>query len=59
MRFGEFMPYLHLFVWADRGVYAYNEYMLIAGMLIMGVNCSGEIGQIAARHYNWVCLYDD
>ncbi|MCU1500300.1 MAG: hypothetical protein JWM47_4253 [Acidimicrobiales bacterium] len=27
----------------DRGVYAYNEYMLLSGMLVTGVNCNGFI----------------
>ena len=39
MRMGEFMPQKYHFVWADPGGYAYNEYMLISGMLITGVNC--------------------
>lgn len=39
MRMGEFMPQFYRFVWGDRGGYAYNEYMLISGMLVTGVFC--------------------
>ena len=39
IQIGEFMLKKYLFVWGDHEGYAYNEYMLISGMLITRVCC--------------------
>ena len=40
IQIGEFMHKKYLFVWGDHEGYAYNEYMLISGMLITRVCCT-------------------
>ena len=43
IRIGEFMLKKYLFVCGDCEEYAYNEYMLISGMLITRVNCMAQV----------------